>query len=48
MLLYGPPGGGKSTLARVLANHCGYKCVEVNASDERSGDLILDKIKNST
>jgi len=47
LLLYGPPGGGKSTLAKVLAKHCGYRSVEINASDERTGDKILDKIKTS-
>ena len=48
LLLYGPPGTGKSTMAKVLAKHCRYRCVEVNASDERTGDKILDKIKNAT
>lgn len=37
ILLYGPPGCGKSTLARVLAAHAGYKSIEINASDERTG-----------
>lgn len=48
MLLYGPPGTGKSTLARVLAKHCGYTVNEVNASDERTGEKLLEKIKNAT
>jgi chromosome transmission fidelity protein 18 len=48
LMLYGPPGTGKTTMARVLAKHCGYLCVEINASDERTGDKILDKIKNAT
>ena len=34
-LLYGPPGLGKTTLAHVVANHAGYKVVEINASDDR-------------
>jgi len=48
LLLYGPPGTGKSTLARIVAKVCGYRVAEINASDERSGDKILDKIKNAT
>lgn len=48
LLLYGPPGGGKSTLAKVLAKHCGYKSIEINASDERTGEKLLEKIQNAT
>eukprot|EP00347_Sterkiella_histriomuscorum_P000515 403375550 len=48
LLLYGPPGTGKSTMARVLAKHCGYNITEVNASDERTGDRLLEKIKSAT
>ena len=47
LLLYGPPGTGKSTMARLLARHCGYESQEVNASDERTGTKILDKIKSA-
>ena len=45
--MYGPPGTGKSTMARVLARQCGYEVSEINASDERTGDTLLDKIKNA-
>lgn len=33
-----PPhtGTGKTTLAHVIARHCGFRVVEVNASDARS------------
>lgn len=48
ILLYGPPGTGKSTLARILAKVCGYRVAEINASDERTGEKILEKIKNAT
>ena len=47
LMLCGPPGTGKSTMAKVLAQHCGYRAQEVNASDVRSGVELVDLIKNS-
>ncbi|KAF1897159.1 hypothetical protein Lal_00034862 [Lupinus albus] len=44
LLLCGPPGLGKTTLAHVAARHCGYLAVEVNASDDRSASTIETKI----
>ncbi|XP_004514027.1 uncharacterized protein [Cicer arietinum] len=44
LLLCGPPGLGKTTLAHVAARHCGYHVVEVNASDDRSTSTIEAKI----
>ncbi|CAL0303132.1 unnamed protein product [Lupinus luteus] len=44
LLLCGPPGLGKTTLAHVAARHCGYHAVEVNASDDRSASTIESKI----
>ena len=40
----GPPGAGKTTLAHVAAKHAGYKPVEINASDERSGKSLKRRI----
>lgn len=44
LLLCGPPGLGKTTLAHVAAQHCGYRVVEINASDDRSSASIEAKI----
>ncbi|XP_031113433.1 chromosome transmission fidelity protein 18 homolog [Ipomoea triloba] len=44
LLLCGPPGLGKTTLAHVAARHCGYRVVEINASDDRSSSTIESKI----
>ncbi|RVW12612.1 Chromosome transmission fidelity protein 18-like [Vitis vinifera] len=44
LLLCGPPGLGKTTLAHVAAKHCGYRVVEINASDDRSSSIIEAKI----
>ncbi|KAL8128846.1 hypothetical protein V2J09_018001 [Rumex salicifolius] len=44
LLLCGPPGLGKTTLAHVAARHCGYHVVEINASDDRSASAIETKI----
>ncbi|KAI3915604.1 hypothetical protein MKX01_015429, partial [Papaver californicum] len=44
LLLCGPPGLGKTTLAHVAGKHCGYRVVEINASDDRSSSSIEAKI----
>jgi len=44
MLLAGPPGLGKTTLAHVVAKHCGYNVVEINASDDRTGNTVKNKL----
>ncbi|KAG0219745.1 hypothetical protein BGX33_001062 [Mortierella sp. NVP41] len=45
LLLTGPPGLGKTTMAHVIARQAGYNVVEVNASDDRTGASIKGKIE---
>lgn len=44
LLLYGKPGLGKTTLAHVLGKQCQFNIVEINASDERSSSILIDRI----
>lgn len=39
MILYGPPGVGKTTIAQVLSHETGYVFVELSATDSTIGEL---------
>ncbi|KAI0823557.1 P-loop containing nucleoside triphosphate hydrolase protein [Trametes gibbosa] len=45
LLLSGPPGLGKTTLAHIAAQHAGYEVFEINASDARSADVVDQRIR---
>ena len=44
LLLSGPPGYGKTTLAHIAAKQAGYHPMEINASDDRSGSAIVQRV----
>ncbi|KAF2193185.1 hypothetical protein K469DRAFT_619803 [Zopfia rhizophila CBS 207.26] len=46
LMLTGPPGLGKTTLAHVCARQAGYEVQEINASDERSRDVVKGRIRD--
>jgi len=46
LLLTGPAGLGKTTLAHVCARQAGYEVSEINASDERSKDVVNGRIRD--
>jgi hypothetical protein len=45
LLLYGKPGGGKTTAAKLIANSIKCDVMYINASDERGIDTVRDKIR---
>ena len=46
LLLTGPPGLGKTTLAHVCAKQAGYEVQEINASDERSSGVVKGRVRD--
>ncbi|KAI1316192.1 hypothetical protein EDD11_010364 [Mortierella claussenii] len=47
LMLTGPPGLGKTTMAHVIAKQAGYNVIEVNASDDRTGASVKGKIESA-
>ncbi|KAI1142930.1 hypothetical protein F5Y05DRAFT_366744 [Hypoxylon sp. FL0543] len=47
LMLTGPPGLGKTTLAHVCAKQAGYEVLEINASDDRSSNVVKNRIRTS-
>ncbi|KAL7684146.1 putative AAA+ ATPase domain, DNA polymerase III, clamp loader complex, gamma/delta/delta subunit [Plasmopara halstedii] len=46
VLLSGPPGIGKTTIANLVARECGFECTEMNASDTRSKKMLQSDLKD--
>ena len=46
LILHGPPGIGKTTLANSILNENNYEVVEFNSSDVRNQKLISEKLNN--
>jgi len=44
ILLYGPPGTGKTTAAKILTKSIKCDSIYINASDERTLEVVRDKI----
>lgn len=46
LLLLGPPGCGKTTLADILINELSCEEIRLNASNERGIDVVREKVRN--
>ncbi|BBL45684.1 replication factor C large subunit [Nanobdella aerobiophila] len=47
LLLYGPPGVGKTSSVYAIANDLNYEVIELNASDERNAGIIYKRLSES-
>ena len=47
ILLLTSAGLGKTTIAHVVARHCGYRPFEINASDDRTASALQSRIQDA-
>lgn len=47
LLIYGPPGSGKTTMVKVLSKELGYDLIELNASDKRDQEALNRIVGNA-
>lgn len=47
LLLHGPPGVGKTSMANIILNHYNYDVIEFNASDIRNQKMVQEKLNQS-
>lgn len=45
LVIWGPAGSGKSSIVRVVSSVCNYIPFVINASAERNGKDLLNKVK---
>ena len=48
ILISGPPGIGKTTIANIISRQCGYEPIIINSSDERTYDKLITRIYDTT
>ncbi len=48
LIIFGPPGVGKTTSVYVIARELGYEITEINASDKRTKQILDQLLKNAT
>ena len=48
ILISGPPGIGKTTIANVIFRQCGYDPIIINSSDQRTYDKLITRIYDTT
>jgi replication factor C large subunit len=48
LIVFGPPGVGKTTSVYVIAQELGYEITEINASDKRTKKILNQLLKNAT